>query len=260
VENISGNAAGTRAGAQDMAEECAAITAYSVEMRGRAEEIEETARENMESVRTRTEEIVSQLSTAIEKSKSVKEISGLTKDILSISSSTDLIAVNASIEAARAGEAGRGFAVVAQEIRRLADSCAETANHIQQVSSIVTEAVDYLSGSAQELVDYLGYAVLEQFQRSAASGKQYRDDAIYVESSIEAFNSRVERLRAAMDEVAGSIANISNAIGGAAEGVNSAAGRTKNLVEDMSGITQGMSTNEDIVDELQKQMESLANL
>lgn len=260
VENISGNAAGTRAGAQDMAEECAAITAYSVEMRGRAEEIEETARENMESVRTRTEEIVSQLSTAIEKSKSVKEISGLTKDILSISSSTDLIAVNASIEAARAGEAGRGFAVVAQEIRRLADSCAETANHIQQVSSIVTEAVDYLSGSAQELVDYLGHAVLEQFQRSAASGKQYRNDAIYVESSIEAFNSRVERLRAAMDEVAGSIANISNAIGGAAEGVNSAAGRTQNLVEDMSGITQGMSTNEDIVDELQKQMESLANL
>ena len=94
VENISGSAAGTRTDAQDMAEECAAITAYSVEMRGRAEEIEKTARENMESVRTRTGEIVSQLSTAIEKSKSVEEISSLTKDILSISTSTDLIAVN----------------------------------------------------------------------------------------------------------------------------------------------------------------------
>lgn len=260
VENISGSAAGTRTDAQDMAEECAAITAYSVEMRGRAEEIEKTARENMESVRTRTGEIVSQLSTAIEKSKSVEEISSLTKDILSISSSTDLIAVNASIEAARAGEAGRGFAMVAQEIRSLADSCAETAGHIQQVSGVVTGAVDYLSSSAQELVDYLGHAVLEQFQRSAASGKQYRDDAIYVQGSIEAFNSRVERLRAAMDEVAGSIANISDAIGGAAEGVNGAAGRTQNLVEDMAGITQGMSTNEEIVGELQKQMESLANL
>ncbi len=259
MENISGSAAGTRTDAQDMAEECAAITAYSVEMRGRAEEIEKTARENMESVRTRTGEIVSQLSTAIEKSKSVEEISSLTKDILSISSSTDLIAVNASIEAARAGEAGRGFAMVAQEIRSLADSCAETAGHIQQVSGVVTGAVDYLSSSAQELVDYLGHAVLEQFQRSAASGKQYRDDAIYVQGSIEAFNSRVERLRAAMDEVAGSIANISDAIGGAAEGVNGAAGRTQNLVE-MAGITQGMSTNEEIVGELQKQMESLANL
>ena len=258
--NISSSAAGTQADAQDMAEECAAITAYSVEMRGRAEEIEKTARENMESVRTRTEEIVSQLSTAIEKSKSVGEIGSLTKDILSISSSTDLIAVNASIEAARAGTAGKGFAMVAREIRTLADSCAETAGHIQEVSGVVTGAVDYLSGSAQELVEYLSHAVLEQFQRSAASGKQYRDDAIYVQSSIEAFNSRVERLRAAMDEVAGSIANISDAIGGAAEGVNGAAGRTQELVEDMAGIAQGMATNGEIVGDLQKQMESLANL
>ncbi len=257
---INGSAAGTRADARDMAEECAAITAYSVEMRGRAEAVEETARENMESVRARTQEIVSQLSTAIEKSQSVEEISSLTKDILSISASTDLIAVNASIEAARAGAAGRGFAVVAQEIRSLADSCAETAGHIQRVSGVVTGAVDYLSGSAQELVEYLGHTVLEQFQRSAASGKQYRDDAIYVEGSIEAFNSRVERLGAAMDEVAGSIANISHAISGAAEGVNGAAGRTQDLVEDMAGITEGMSTNEEIVGELQKQMESLANL
>ena len=38
------------------------------------------------------------------------------------------------VEAARAGEAGKGFAIVAQEIRQLADSCAETANHIQEVS------------------------------------------------------------------------------------------------------------------------------
>ncbi|MDE6838455.1 MAG: methyl-accepting chemotaxis protein, partial [Acutalibacter sp.] len=62
------------------------------------------------------------------------------------------------------------------------------------------------------------------------------------------------------DEVAGSIANISHAISGAAEGVNGAAGRTQDLVEDMAGITQGMSTNEEIVGELQKQMKSLANL
>ncbi len=258
--SISGSAAGTQGDAQSMAEECAAITAYSMEMRDRAEKIEASARKNMDAVRARTEEIMSQLNSAIEKSKSVEEISALTGDILSISSSTDLIAVNAAIEAARAGEAGRGFAMVAQEIRSLADSCAETAGHIQQVNGIVTSAVGYLSGSAQELVDYLGHTVLEQFQHSAQSGKQYRDDAIYIEDTIEAFNGRVERLRAAMDEIAGSISNISDAISHAAEGVNGAAGSTQELVRDMAGITEEMAANQEVVGELQNQMEALENL
>ena len=260
TNNISGNAAGTQGDARSMAEECSAITEYSVNMRERAEEIERSAKANMEAVRTRTEEILSVLDQAIEKSRNVDQISLLTEDILSISASTDLIAVNASIEAARSGKAGEGFTVVANEIRSLADSCTETANHIQEVSTVVTDAVNYLSGSAQELVDYLGKAVLSQFEQSVLSGQQYREDAAYVQRSIAAFNSRVEHLRTAMDEIAGSISNISNAIDGAASGVSGAAGSTRSLVDDMSGITDRMNTNQEIVGELKKQMEMLANL
>ena len=257
---IRNNAAGTQADASRMAEECAAIDAYSVEMRGRAEELERSTQSEMEAIRARTQEITAVLDEAIQKSQSVNQIEILTKDILSISSSTDLIAINASIEAARAGEAGKGFAIVAQEIRHLADSCAETANHIQQVSSVVTGAVNYLSGSAQELVNHLSSAVLAQFERSVQSGQQYRADAAYIERSIDSFQSQVERLRGAMDEIAGSIANISGAIDGAATGVSGAAGSTRNLVDDMAEITQRMHTNQAIVGELSRQVDVFANL
>ncbi|MCI8465038.1 MAG: methyl-accepting chemotaxis protein [Lachnospiraceae bacterium] len=258
--SISANASGTQSDTKNMVEECAAITAYSADMRGRAEQMEQTARINMEAIRAKTEEILSVLQEAIEKSQSVNQIDSLIQDILAISSTTDLIAVNASIEAARAGKSGEGFAVVAQEIRRLADSCAETAGHIQEVSGIVTGAVEYLSESARELVDYLGKNILTQFEASLQSGKQYRKDAAYVEHSMEAFNSRTDRLQKAMDEIAGSISGISGAIEGALPDVTGAANSTHILAKDMAGIASRMDTNQEIVGELQKQMDVFANL
>lgn len=254
--SISGNAAGTQASAKGMAEECAAITAYSAEMRSRAQEMERSAQEETETVRAKTAEILSVLEGAIEKSKNVDQIGILTKDILSISDSTNLIA----IEAARAGEAGKGFAIVAQEIRQLADSCAETANHIQEVSGVVTGAVEYLSGSARELAGYLGNATLEQLERSLQAGHQYRKDAAYIGQAMDAFNDQAGQLRTAMDEIAASISNISGAIDGAVSGVTGAAGSTRSLVGDMEGIAGRMDANQEIVGELQKQMEVFANL
>lgn len=200
------------------------------------------------------------LNKAIEQSRSVEQIDLLTKDILSISSSTDLIAVNASIEAARAGTAGKGFAVVAQEIRKLADSCAETAGHIQQVSVVVTGAVEHLSESAQDLVDYLGQNILTQFELSVQSGQQYRKDAAYIEASMEAFQQQSERLQTAMDEIAASITGISEAIDGALPDVTGAADSTRILAEDMTGIAARMDTNQEIVGELNRQMDVFANL
>ncbi len=258
--SISASASTTQNDAKGMTEECSTITAYTVNMRERAEEMEQSAKRETKELRAKTEEILSVLNEAIEKSQQVDQISILTKDILSISASTDLIAINASIEAARSGEAGKGFAIVAQEIRQLADSCTETANHIQEVSAIVTGAVDYLASSAQELADYLGKAILAQLERSVQAGQQYREDSDYIGRSMEKFSERTVRLRNSMDEVAGSISIISNAIDGAVSGITGAAGNTHILVDDMAGITARMDTNQEIVSELQKQMDVFANL
>lgn len=257
---INGNAAEIKEDVHDMAKECGAITEYSSAMRARANEMETLAQTSTEAIQKKTDDILIALKEAIENSKSVDQVDKLTRDIVDISSTTNLIAFNASVEASRAGEAGEGFAVVAAEIKSLASSCSETAGRIQKVNQIVTNAVHNLSRHSQDMADYLNDSILTEFKEFVHAGRQYREDADYVTERIDAFHSRSDRLRNSMSEIAGSIDSITKAIDEGAAGISGVAGSAKSLVEDMADITGRMDTNREIVGELKKQMEVFEDL
>ena len=258
--NINSNAVDVKGEVNNIAEECAALAEYSLAMKERASNMEAAAQNNMEIIQSKVAEILQVLSQAIEESHSVDQVNLLSKDIMQIADTTNLIAINASIEASRAGHTGKGFAIVATEIRKLSDSCGETARHIQSTNKIVTSAVYNLAQNAQELVDYLNQSILTEFQQFVYSGKQYKNDAAYVQSSMESFNRQTKSLRNSMAEIAASLTTISRAINEGASGIAGVAGSTRGLVEDMGDIAGRMDTNMEIVADLHKQTEVFANL
>lgn len=260
ASSINGSAERVRGDVNDMAETCAALMEYSIAMRTRADEMQRSAQTTMEVISAKASEILSVLSEAIEQSKSVDQIQILTTDIMGISSSTNLIALNASVEAAHAGHAGESFSVIVNEIRRLSRSCADTAGHIQSINETVTGVVHSLSGHAQDLVDYLNDSVLTEFEEFVRSGKQYHEDAAYIEKAMEEFNGRAFSLRSSMEEITDSIGTITKSMDDSAAGVTGVADSARSLAADMEDITGRMDINQQIVTELRGQTEMLANM
>lgn len=256
---INQNADSVRSEVEMIADKSSSINDYSKKMKENADKMESDAKTNMQETSTKVQEILEVLNQAIEDSKSVEQVNGLTNDILNISSQTNLLALNASIEAARAGEAGKGFAVVADEIRQLAASSRETANRIQEINSVVINAVHNLAGHSNNLVEYMTDAILPEFENFVSSGEQYRDNATYIEGVMNEFTAKTDDLKRAVDEIAKSIETITDAIEEGARGVTGAAESTQVLVEDMENISNRMDENQQIAAALQKETDVFKN-
>lgn len=236
------------------------MSVYSNEMQNRAEDMKSKAVSNKENTSRMMSEIIDTLKAAIEESKSVARVNELTDEILNVSSQTNLLALNASIEAARAGEAGKGFAVVAEEIRQLADSTRDTANNIQSINALVTDAVNKLAKNSNAIVEYIDETIMPDYDGFVDTGMQYHDDAAYVSDTMDSFEHKALNLKNIMEKTIDSIRDISTAIEESANSVGNAANSTTILVQNIDTVNDEMRTNQDISNRLKEEADRFKNV
>lgn len=260
AQTISENAESVNEEVISIAERTTEINGYSKQMKEHAEAMADKARNNMETTSVKISDILSVLNEAIENSKSVDQVNTLTSDILNVASQTNLLALNASIEAARAGEAGKGFAVVAGEISQLAAATRESANNIQRINVIVTEAVHNLAEHARSLVTYMNESILPEFEAFVSTGDEYKKNATYIEEVMQEFDVKTDTLKESVSEIAESIHTISVAIDEGVIGVSGTAENMQVLVADMDSINAQMSENKGIASKLKHETEIFTKL
>lgn len=200
------------------------------------------------------QKISSELEEAVEESNNVSKINELTGNILSIASQTNLLALNASIEAARAGDAGKGFAVVADEIRILAENSSQTANDIQDISNIVTNAVTRLTNNSRQMLEFVGKDVIKDYDSFEGVVNQYQVDAELMSSILGEFESQAGTINKTMQDMNSGIENVSKTVGESAKAVASVAEDTSVLVDTMSQIQGAVDETQKISEELQSEV------
>ena len=148
---------------------------------------------------------------AMENSRVVGEVKMMADSVGEIAEQTNLLALNAAIEAARAGEQGKGFAVVAEEVRRLAEQSSVAVAKIQNMVAQVQNAVESLSKSGQDILDFMGNNVKPNYELLMNTGIQYEKDAEFMNALIEEFASSSKQIDEVVIQVGCAIQNVSEA-------------------------------------------------
>lgn len=164
-----------------------------------ADTVADTSRANnltdmvQESVREGSDKMQTLLGLMNEISNASNDISNINKVIDEIAFQTNILALNAAVEAARAGNAGKGFSVVADEVRSLANRCAEAASTTATLIEQTLIAVRNGASSADDTAETLE-RILRQVGETSDVMNNISNAAIDQASAVSDVNNELERI------------------------------------------------------------------
>ncbi|MFZ7120242.1 MAG: methyl-accepting chemotaxis protein [Eubacteriaceae bacterium] len=222
------------------------------EISSRALELKDTAIRSQQAAYEISENINTDIRSAIDQSKAVDKIDLLTESILQITSQTNLLALNAAIEAARAGESGKGFAVVAEEVRQLAEDSKNTVNEIQEVTKLVVTSVQNLSANSEKALEFIDTTVINDYKLMVNNGEQYYKDSESVEELVTVFTDTSKDLLITMQGMLNAINEITISNNESASGTQDIAIKASDVMEKANHILDLMKATENSSEKLLK--------
>lgn len=179
-----------------------------------------------------------------------REIGQIVEVITAIAEQTNLLALNAAIEAARAGEHGRGFAVVADEVRKLAEQSAHSA---QQIAELIGNIQNETAKAVQSMEKGTGEVAtgIEVVNSAGHSFEQIQRSVNDVAAQIEQVSAAVEEMSAGSEQMVQSVRLITEIAETTATGTQNVSAATEEQLASMEEISASASSLANAAERLQ---------
>lgn len=154
--------------------------------------------EQMNSIDKAVQQSLSTVESLITHSAQIEDFVSI---ITTISSQTNLLALNAAIEAARAGEAGKGFAVVADEVRKLAEQTTASAAKIVDIVRILQQGIQHMTHDMEQVSTQVQQGVLTA-TKTGSSFEVILKSTVAVSDQITSVSAVAEQMAASTEQMA----------------------------------------------------------
>ncbi|MEM7378053.1 MAG: nitrate- and nitrite sensing domain-containing protein [Pseudomonadota bacterium] len=158
--------------------------------------------------------------------RSMDDIKGSSKDIMTITSviddiafQTNLLSLNAAVEAARAGEQGKGFAVVAAEVSQLAQRSSSAASEITDLIETSVSKIKKGGAVAQNArrslteVQEAVHAVSDLMHELSETSQAQADEIAHIDNMVDDIEELTRRNASLVEEVAAASAQLGQGSG-----------------------------------------------
>ena len=238
TEEISASTQNIEITTNDLTEKAGKAKLSSEEIKHRAISIRDKGVEKKEIIITKSKEKKNKIINAITAGKVVEHIGAMAGAIGSIADQTNLLSLNAAIEAARAGEQGKGFAVVAEEVKKLSEEAAKSVNGIKELIGQVKSAFEKLSGTSEELIDFLNTSVEPDCELLVETGISYEKDSAVVNDFAKEISKAVQTMTESIGQLNETIYSVTVSAEQTAAGSQEVTGSIKEITNAMEEIAK----------------------
>lgn len=172
-----------------------------------------------------------------------------TGTIDSISSQTNLLALDASIEAARAGEAGKGFSVVAEQIRKLSTETKDSSGQISEALSRLDEISGKMTSSIEETLKLI-QVTLEKVTQTGENVNKITQDSSLLGEHIQTIDSAMKEVESSNRQLVENMEQVSSIVETMTTCISDSDETSKRMLSKYEESASNINNIENVIQEL----------